>query len=139
MADKRDQGATSSAPLDLDAIRRRIPTCLAPWYVEYDEPAGKWLIGYPTANPLAGLIATVPDYGEQLAEFIAHARTDVPALVEQVAALAAELERVRAVVERIRDCHDDGREGVCCGQAYPCETVYHLDDMQPAAQPRPDA
>lgn len=43
-----------------------------------------WLIGYPTDNPDAGLVATVPDYGEGLAEFIAHARQDVVDLLAEV-------------------------------------------------------
>jgi len=80
---------TDTTALDLDAIRRTIPAVYdGPWYVQLDDD-GRWKVGYPTDNPKAGRVATVPDYGEQLAEFIAAARTAVPALL-------AEVERLRA-------------------------------------------
>jgi hypothetical protein len=90
----------SSEPLDLDAIARRVPTHYdAPWRVEYLEAsadnAERWLVGYATDNPLAGLVAAVPDYGEDLAEFIAHARTDVPVLLAEVARLALDHAQAR--------------------------------------------
>lgn len=87
--------------IDLDAIRRRIPFhYAAPWRVEQNgdwhkqDRNGSWLVGYNTDNPLAGLVATVPDYGYDLAEFITHAREDVPELL-------AEVERLRAIVASV--------------------------------------
>ena len=78
-----------TAELDLAAIEARMPAVYdGPWYVQPADD-GRWLVGYPTDNPKAGLIATVPDYGEHLAEFIAAARTDVPALVAEVRRLRA--------------------------------------------------
>jgi hypothetical protein len=76
--------------LDLTAIAGRVPEWYAaPW--TYDFEGDQWWVGYATDNPLAGLIATVPDYGERLAEFIAHAREDIPALLAEVQRLTAEL------------------------------------------------
>lgn len=79
-----------NSDLDLDAIRRRVPNVYAgPWTVQTgDHGDDNWYVNYATNNPLAGLVATVPDYGANLAEFIAHAREDVPALL-------AEVERLR--------------------------------------------
>jgi hypothetical protein len=43
------------------------------WYVAWPEPPDKeWKVGYQTNNPLSGLVATTPDYGEMyLPEHIA--------------------------------------------------------------------
>lgn len=62
-----------------------------PWNVVPAEEGGNWLVGYSTDNPNAGLVATVPDYGFYLADFIARARTDVPALLADNARLRADL------------------------------------------------
>lgn len=95
-------------------IRDRIPAVYdGPWDYEWDDSEGArysgWVISYPTDNPLAGLVAEVPDYGEQIAEFIAHARTDVPALLAEVERQRAELATVRAErdeAELMRDFTD---------------------------------
>lgn len=65
-----------------------------PWYFQPAENGRDWVVGYSTDNPLAGLVATVPDYGMYLAEFIAVARTAVPELLAEVARLRAEVERL---------------------------------------------
>ncbi|MGW0904929.1 hypothetical protein [Streptomyces sp. NPDC002853] len=88
-------------------IRNRIPSVYdGPWDYQWDDSEGArysgWVISYPTDNPLAGLVAEVPDYGEQLADFIAHARTDVPALLAELAAVRAERDEARAEVERLK-------------------------------------
>lgn len=81
-------------PLDLDAIRARVPWHYpATWTVEPAPVGDEHLVLYATDDPRAGLVATVPDYGYALAEFIAHARTDVPALLAEVERLTAELAR----------------------------------------------
>ncbi|MFE9382320.1 hypothetical protein ACFYMO_03650 [Streptomyces sp. NPDC007025] len=75
----------------LEEIRRTIPeTYRGPWvYRPSDE--GDWWVEYPSDNPQAGHVATVPDYGENLAFFIAKARTAVPELIDEVMRLQAEL------------------------------------------------
>ncbi|MET8624569.1 hypothetical protein ABZW30_12565 [Kitasatospora sp. NPDC004669] len=76
--------------LDLDAIQASIPTHYpAPWTAELNDD-GSWNVVYPSDNPLAGHVAHVPDYGAHLAEFIAAARQNVPALVARVRQLEAE-------------------------------------------------
>jgi hypothetical protein len=104
------EAAPAAESLDLDAIRARVPTHYdAPWRVEYLEAsaddADRWLVGYATDNPLAGLVAAVPDYGEDLAEFIAHARTDVPALL-------AALARSRAANQALGEQHQAAVNGL---------------------------
>ena len=104
-------GAAQGGADQLAAIRQRfegIAHYPGPWdVVPNDDGSGNWLIGYPTENPLAGLIATVPDYGEAIAEFLAAAREDVPALLDDNARLrerVAELERrVAELVEQRND------------------------------------
>ena len=58
------------------------------------------------------------------AEFIAEARTDVPALL-------AEVRRLQAAVERVRELHVPDGEGFCraCdyGTQHPCPTIAALD------------
>ncbi|MGI5155772.1 hypothetical protein [Microbispora sp. CA-102843] len=69
-------------------IRASIPASYPPpWRVETaDDGFGYscWNVLYATDNPIAGLIATVPDYGSELALFIARARQDVPALLAEI-------------------------------------------------------
>jgi len=82
--------------LDLAAIEARVEaTPKGPWFVEYfgDE-------GYPqrVENHAAILIADTHEGGEgprPIPEFIAHARTDVPALLAEVNRLRATLSRVK--------------------------------------------
>jgi hypothetical protein len=88
----------TTAPLTTEReqeIRDSIPTVYtAPWTVEPMED-NTWRVMYATDHPLAGLVAEVPDYGAQLAEFIAEARTAVPELL-------AEIDRLRAAAEVFR-------------------------------------
>ena len=89
------------AMIDLAAIRARlkeVESYEGPWYVD-SNGEHDWLVGYPTDHPAAGLIATVPDYGYSLAEFIAHARTDMPALLVDVERLRALYAAAKAVVD----------------------------------------
>lgn len=80
----------------LEDIRRSIPTSYAgPWTVHPDTTDDQWRISYATKNPLAGLVATVPDYGENLAHFIAETRVDVPWLMAELAEQDARAERRR--------------------------------------------
>jgi hypothetical protein len=60
----------------------------APWHVDYEMTDGYWPVSYSTDNPLAGLMARVPDYGVNAAFFIAESATFVPELL-------AELDRLR--------------------------------------------
>lgn len=112
-----DQPAVPAEPatpaLDLDAVEARVPDGYdAPWRVEPSE-SGEWLVAYATDCPQAGLVATVPDYGWTLAEFIAAARSDVPTLT-------AEVRRLRAVLDAAR-CTDPG----------PAPTTYALPPEPP--------
>lgn len=92
------QSAASAAPVSderLEEIRRSIPTVYGPpWTARPNWNDDTWTVRYATENPLAGLVATVPDYGENLADFIATARTAVPELL-------AEVERLRARVDEV--------------------------------------
>lgn len=84
--------------LDLDAIRERADAATkGPWHVEYCGERG-----YPqrVCNDAAVTVADTHWGGGGLApdaEFIAHAREDVPALLAEIQQLRAELEAVRGV------------------------------------------
>jgi hypothetical protein len=85
----------------LAEIQARIPVVYeGPWDFEWDDSdTGQpdcWVVSYSSDHPLAGLVAEVPDYGAELAEFIAHARTDVPALLAEVDRLRAALDAQRS-------------------------------------------
>ena len=98
------------------------------------------------------MVATVPTYAGDSAidirvfdaEFIAHARTDIPALL-------AEVRRLQAIVKRVRELHQDegqsqgyfpgdrdyGKRDHCCGTCgeygeygveWPCPTVRAIAD-----------
>lgn len=72
---------------DLEAIRERLALIdgyTTPWDYQDDDENHTWVIGYTTDNPKAGLVATVPDYGEHLADLIANAPTDLKALLAMV-------------------------------------------------------
>jgi len=77
--------------IDLDAIQTRATMATrGPWHVEWDGT------GYPQRvfNDAAVLVAetcTGPEWPPTDAEFIAHARTDVPALLARIAELEADL------------------------------------------------
>ncbi|MCP3820125.1 hypothetical protein NLX86_19090 [Streptomyces sp. A3M-1-3] len=96
----------------LAEIAARIPQLYeGPWSVSWADGDGehtpeRWVISYPTDNPLAGLVAEVADYGAELAEFIARAREDVPWLIEQLRKRNAEIAELRtklAIRERQLD------------------------------------
>ncbi|MCR6649736.1 MAG: hypothetical protein NVV70_16955 [Cellulomonas sp.] len=69
------------------------------------------------------------------AEFFAHARTDVPALLREVKALRGERDVARAAVEAVRalhvpNAHCDHDGAPCCEdceQIMPCATIRALD------------
>lgn len=76
--------AENAMTTDIDAIRERLALVSGygtDWSYEDDDENRTWVVGYATTNPQAGLIATVPDYGEQIADLIANAPRDLAALL----------------------------------------------------------
>lgn len=76
----------------------------SPWRsVPKDGGSDQWLVGYNTDHPLAGLIATTPDYGQDfLPDFIA--------TMHPVFALAvAEWLETEIVMERVRGNSEEGQ------------------------------
>ena len=104
------------ARIDLGAIRARLKEIEGyegPWSIgSTGEDEHVWLVGYPADHPAGGLIATVPDYGYDLAEFIAHARTDIPALLDEGRRLRGQREDLYAVYLAAKAVVDAGR---CAG------------------------
>ena len=100
----------------LAEIETRIPALYkGPWSVSWADGDGentpdRWVVSYPTDNPLAGLVAEVADYGAELADFIAHARTDMPWLVTELRTARAELaireEQVAGIDQRYGAVHE---------------------------------
>lgn len=122
----------------LTEIERTVPRGYpAPWSVEpkFDgDDSGDvlrgWLIGYdrshvaPGLHDLCGLVATVPDYGEGLAGFIASARTVVPELMAEVRRLAGLL---ALALEHLEACPapDIAHGWDLCphGEKWPCKAT----------------
>lgn len=126
-------------PRRLDAIERSVPSgCPAPWTVEpsFDgedrEVLRGWLVGYdrshvrPDLRDLCGLVATVPDYGESLAGFIAAARIAVPEM-------ALEIRRLYALVDRLCEhefpAPDPAGAEPAPGDCTRCGTTYQQYDF----------
>lgn len=82
-------------PLDLDAIEARATVASpAPWSTHSDWPGRVF-----SRNQFSGHIARATGtWAERNAAFVAHARTDVPALVSEARRLRAELDAVRSWV-----------------------------------------
>ena len=121
--------------LDLAAIRQRVekategpwntgfdyekndPIVLAPGYIEHT-------IDYPLTE--VGL-----EHGKADAEFIAHAREDIPALLD-------EIDRLNVTIQRVRELHEPFTSGLadfcteCSSHGYaycdaPCPTIRALE------------
>jgi hypothetical protein len=109
---------SSPQPLDLDAIESRANTATpGPWEAQNyddDEMDGNWpytnRVGRPdSAKALAHIVL-----GSQDAEFVAHAREDIPALVARVRELERDVKDLESDVLsaekdnlRIRNACDD--------------------------------
>lgn len=89
--------------LDREAMRRRAEAATpGPWSIsQYPQSAFVHAGGGGTFGP-----ARKPD-----AEFIAHARTDVPALLDALGAAEAEVDRLRAVLASAVRGYDAAVEG----------------------------
>jgi hypothetical protein len=99
-----DSEAVEEAALDLDAIEARAEAATAePWTI---IGAGEYV------TPVGITVATDGGITSADAEFIAHARTDVPVLVAEVRRLTAEVEHWKSrrdtAVETCRHRHQDG-------------------------------
>ena len=121
---------------DLDTIEQRANAATeGPWEASaHDHAAGD----VPILDRTGQYLVICPDCGvrggyERVdAEFIAHARSDVPVLV-------AEVRRLRAMEQRVRELHEwycagcEGTDPECgpmCGHCYdpwPCATIAALD------------
>lgn len=94
------RGLAVSEPLDLEAIKKRAEAATpGPWDVadKYDkEQSWPWVIAFDgDAEPwwvAECAIDITPTDGVDNAQFIAHARSDVPALVAEVEKLRGRLE-----------------------------------------------
>jgi hypothetical protein len=110
-------GPKAAGALDLDAIEARVAAAtFAPWYAHTHTIGGH--LGYWVSHTPGQCVALIngpavmmPDTAAN-AEFIAHARTDVPALVERVRALEAERDAVRAEMVEAQSHHESAADEV---------------------------
>jgi hypothetical protein len=95
--------------LDLAAIDARVRALVSPPWVLYGNtiwPSTKSQMEAFDADPELYDEDAWPapihgsDFDEDLGEFLAHARTDVPALIDEV-------RKLRAMVQRVRELNDD--------------------------------
>lgn len=117
--------------LDLDAIKTRAEAATkGPWaydgsYVETVAP-----FDLHRFDAMSETVARI-DLLDEDGEFIAAARTDIPALI-------AEVERLRGIVDRVRELHpyevielheSHGEEAWCpeCQFHYPCQTIRAME------------
>lgn len=129
-------------PLDLEAIKARVDAANpGPWRVVRHEPSLTRMV-VSDDHTLDIDFGYVGNCTAKAAEFVAHAREDVPALV-------AEVERLRAAEQRVRDLHDfeqyhDELSPWCahCNRddnerddvvLWPCPTLLALDGGEPGA------
>ena len=87
-------------PEQLAAIRARAEAATpGPWHDDQDGMV------YSTCQPGCAVVINDIDLAVEDAEFIAHAREDIPALVAEVERLQTELARMRPVVEAAQRWH----------------------------------
>ena len=89
--------------VDLEAIRERLAVVahLGTDWTYIDDPKNhNWLVAYDMNTPGAGLAATVPDYGEHIADLIANAPKDLTSLLAAVDHLMAKHAEVQALSMR---------------------------------------
>ena len=91
-------------PPGLQAVRERADKATAgPWFADHDqrEDGADQVIGNGVT---VAFIATPLEEHEDDTDFIAHSRTDVPALLDLVETLAGALAKVRVGLESNCDC-----------------------------------
>jgi hypothetical protein len=99
--------------MDLDAIEQRANAATqGPWTLErvgdWHEPG--WMIDGIVRGPKGDNTLNV-DGDKALGEFIAHARTDVPALVARVRELEEERDQIKVYLDHARDIACDHCSG----------------------------
>lgn len=132
--------------VDLDAIQARAEAAaLGPWMIGKDNSDRVILAGPFSAL----LVAKVGNVRNPLlakdSEFIAHARTDVPALLALVREQQAKIERVQALHSKTCDISGSNCEAVAdpsmkctmlvcgpCGESWPCPTITALTETDPS-------
>lgn len=88
--------------LDLDAIEARAEAATeGPWEWRVSDDRRWAIVDTTSSNRDDSDRAIARFVDDDIAEFIAHARIDVPALVAVVRTLTAENERLRGKVERV--------------------------------------
>jgi len=94
---------------DLAAIRERCEAAgPAPWHACYNIHGDPTVSGDPDREPflrVAQISTAPPDYGRGNCEFIAAARSDIPALLSLVDRLEAELDEKNAVIAAVEALH----------------------------------
>lgn len=155
MADdaNRIPGDAVEQRIDRDAIQKRVDAATA----------GPWVTGDGFLKPPATATQLVR-YGASVeqrhrdAVFIAHARTDVPALLQELAAVEGERDNARNLaagrgeaLQRVRDLHQPAqpdvnvaepgmppfRGGCDCGdEDWPCPTIVAIDG-EPESEAKP--
>ena len=95
---------TKLSQVELEAIRKRAEaTTYGSWYSTLDDPYERtYVLG--AFNRGVTVIADIK--GDENAEFIAHAREDVPKMVEALLQEMAEVERLRSALQEIADIDD---------------------------------
>ncbi|HEV2929940.1 MAG TPA: hypothetical protein VGW74_14705, partial [Propionibacteriaceae bacterium] len=142
------QPATPAETLDLDAIEARADAATpGPWHGEHEQYEGRELLcvsigdyGWVCSGERSPEYDIDSEQGKADAEFIAHARTEVPALVAEVRGLRAELERMRRAwwkMQAFRDKNADGMIAEIMRLRAELKTARATDPAGPAAPTTP--
>jgi len=121
--------------LDLDAIKAREDRASeGPWSVDMIERHGFFITGLDYTDLGEYPVADVREHSD--ADFIANARTDVPALVAEVERQAAAIDAVLELHQPVTHDHTNGWTGSAWTECqkcrsthagYPCATVLALN------------
>jgi hypothetical protein len=115
---------TDATELDIDAIRARVEAATdGPWRFSNTTDTRGRKGEFRAPSPHNGFMLVGPWTNNADAEFIAHARTDLPAALDEITRLRAALDeatrhRDRLLAGFFASCPDNHEHGIWCGSAW---------------------
>lgn len=115
--------------LDLDAIRARCDAATdGPWTAEYSEAQGNCVLPHDAESTREAVAVTRLFHQQADADFIAHARTDVPELIDEIERLQEAAERIpKLLFNEEQHALEIYNEGISGGRAADDPMMIHLN------------